>query len=277
MKSGAHRITHLHFPPHRPTYGFPRLRILVPLLTTDVVVSSTFTRGSPYGGSTPSGGRGCSPCARRRRQWLATVLHEPSGVHCAFDDVSAHGYDEPMSEPHRKLTLVDYERIPDDGLRHEIVEGVEFVTPAPDVAHQRFSRDLGAVLHEHVTSHGLGEIFFAPIDVVLSPFDVVQPDIVFVSKARSNIIGAKNIQSAPDLVVEILSPSTAAADRGLKSDLYARAGVEECWLVDLVDRSIEIRGFRGAYGTRCYREGETLVSECLPGFAVAPRGLFLGD
>lgn len=130
----------------------------------------------------------------------------------------------------RKLTLADYERIPSDGNRHELICGEEFVTPAPDVGHQRTSLKLVVLLHEHVESGTLGEILSAPTDVVLSDVDIVQPDILFVSRARGGIVGEKNIQGAPDLVVEIVSAATASVDRTLKLGLHAfrGAGVLDC-------------------------------------------------
>src|SRR5690349_12085342 len=124
----------------------------------------------------------------------------------------------------RKLTLSDYERIPPDGNRHEVLGGEEFVTPAPDIGHQRTSANLQFLLEQHVRGHALGLILDAPTDVLLSDEDFVQPDLLFVSKERGSIVGEKNIQGAPDLVVEILSPPTATVDRTLKRDLYARAG-----------------------------------------------------
>jgi len=143
----------------------------------------------------------------------------------------------------KKMTYEDYARIPADGKRHEIIEGEWYMTPAPDVWHQRASRKLERILDEHVTRHKLGEVFYAPIDVVISQVDVVQPDIIFVSTARSAIVGDKNIQGAPDLAIEILSPSTQSIDRGEKRQLYERAGVLEYWMVDAAARTVEIHEF----------------------------------
>ncbi len=183
----------------------------------------------------------------------------------------------PMRPIARKLTYADYEKIPDDGHRHEIIEGEEYMTPAPEVPHQRVSRKLERVLDEHVTKHSLGEIFHAPIDVVLSDEDVVQPDIIFISTARSASITRKNIRGAPDLVVEILSPSTAAVDRGPKRALYERAGVTEYWLVDPDVRTVEVRELGSPRRVRIYKDDQSFESAVLPGLVVRLAEIFSGS
>jgi Uma2 family endonuclease len=141
------------------------------------------------------------------------------------------------------LTYEDLRTLPEDGRRYEILLGELYVTPAPATKHQRISRNLGFLLHEHVTSRGLGEVLLAPIDVVLDPAGnpadraagartVVEPDLVFVATDRVQRIEERGIMGAPDLAVEILSPSTEAIDRGAKQQLYARYGVLHYWLVD---------------------------------------------
>lgn len=131
-----------------------------------------------------------------------------------------------------KLTYADYVALPDDGLRHEIIDGAHYVTPSPVVRHQRISRDLLLFLAIYLRTHPIGEVLDAPCDVLLSETDIVVPDLVFVSKARAHLITEKNLQGPPDLVVEILSPGTRSRDLRLKHDLYERAGVEEYWVVD---------------------------------------------
>ncbi|HEX6244931.1 MAG TPA: Uma2 family endonuclease [Polyangiales bacterium] len=130
------------------------------------------------------------------------------------------------------LTYDDLRATPDDGRRYELLEGVLCVTPAPSTTHQRISRNLGFVLHRYVSERGLGEVLNAPIDVILDPTTVVQPDLVFVAGARRGFISERGIEGAPDLVVEILSPSTAQRDRGIKQQLYAHFGVAHYWCVD---------------------------------------------
>ena len=181
-----------------------------------------------------------------------------------------------MATTIRKLTLADYEKIPADGYRHEIIEGEEFVTPSPEVPHQRVSRNLESLLHVHVSRERLGEVLAAPTDVVLSDTDVVVPDLVFVSAANAAIVTRKNIQGAPDLVVEILSPSTASIDRGAKRVLYERAGVREYWIVDPDAKTLEIHEFGSPRRTRVHKEGQSFTSALLPGLTIRLDELFGG-
>ncbi len=131
-----------------------------------------------------------------------------------------------------KFTFEDYLLFPDDGKRHELIDGEHYVTPAPNTKHQRSSGRLATALHVFVTQHRLGEVFAAPYDVVLSDVDVVQPDLLFVSAKRASIIGEARIQGAPDLVVEILSESTRKTDELIKRKRYEHFGVQEYWIVD---------------------------------------------
>ena len=131
-----------------------------------------------------------------------------------------------------KLTYADYELFPDDDLRHEIIDGEHYVTASPITRHQRISLSLLHLIQSYLDTHPIGELFSAPFDVVLSFHDVVVPDLIYLSKARAQLLTVKNLQGAPDLVVEILSPSTRPRDERLKRDLYERVGVEEYWLVD---------------------------------------------
>ena len=130
------------------------------------------------------------------------------------------------------LTYHDLWHTPEDGNRYEIIDGEAYVTPPPLTGHQRALRNLGRILDRHVTKNDLGEVLYAPVGVVLEKPTAVQPDLIFVAKGRVAIIQEKAVFGAPDLVVEMLSPSTAARDRGLKKDLYARSGVQCYWLLD---------------------------------------------
>jgi Uma2 family endonuclease len=169
-----------------------------------------------------------------------------------------------------RLTYEDYLDLPDDGKHYEILDGELSVTATPVIRHQRVSRNLGFLLHAHVQGGGLGEILKAPVTVMLAETTVVEPDLVFVSTARSGIIGERAIEGPPDLVIEILSPSTARRDRVIKMKLYARYGVDHYWIVDPEARILEIFERRG----RWYREAgsytgdERFRSALLPGLAV---------
>ncbi len=138
------------------------------------------------------------------------------------------------------LTYDDYLRLPNDGRRYEILEGEIFVSPSPVTKHQIVSGNLYAILHHHVRTHKLGLVLHAPTDVVLSYTNVVQPDLLFVSNARKKIITEKNIQGAPDLMVEILSETSAEHDRTSKKQIYARHGVKEYWLIDPDRETLEV-------------------------------------
>ncbi|HHW43526.1 MAG TPA: Uma2 family endonuclease [Desulfotomaculum sp.] len=130
------------------------------------------------------------------------------------------------------LTYEDYLDLPDDGNRYEILEGVLHVTPSPTTRHQRISRNLQRIVDDHVLRHDLGEVFYAPLDVLFSRISIAQPDLIFISHGRAAIITDKNIAGAPDLVVEILSPTTAKRDKVTKAHVYALYGVKYYWLVD---------------------------------------------
>src|SRR5438093_13342515 len=138
-----------------------------------------------------------------------------------------------------RFTYQDYLQLPEDR-RYEIVDGDLFMVPAPSPYHQKVSLKLEHLLYDHVTSRKLGEIFHAPCDLLVSEIDIVQPDIFYISNGRLSIIKERNIQGAPDLIVEILSPGTEKRDRGIKQKLYACAGVKEYWIVDTEARSIDL-------------------------------------
>ncbi len=174
----------------------------------------------------------------------------------------------------RKLTYADYEKIPPDGHRHEIIEGEEFMTPAPSPDHQGVIFNLVRVLGNHVVARGLGRLFTAPTDVVLSDHDIVQPDVFFIARGRTSIVGPRNIQGPPDLSIEVSSPSTSALDRGPKRTLYERSGVREYWVLDLPARSIEIHEFGNPRRVRIYQEGQSFESALLPGLTVRVEELF---
>ncbi len=171
-----------------------------------------------------------------------------------------------------RFTYRDYLLLPEDR-RYEIVDGDLFMTPAPTTYHQRISRNLVFFLHRHVLETAVGEILQAPCDVVLSDTDVVQPDILFVSKERSAIIGEKYVSAAPDLVVEILSEATAERDRTIKAKLYARAGVQELWIVNPIGKTVEVLRNTGAGFDRIalYQADDILLSPTLPGLEIPLR------
>ncbi len=135
--------------------------------------------------------------------------------------------------------------MPDDRNRREILGGDLYVAPAPSPSHQRAVVNLTLRLGNYLGTRGSGGLYCSPIDVVLSDTDVVQPDLVFVSAGRMHIVTSTAIQGVPDLVIEVLSPSTERVDRGRKMQTYARAGVREYWIADSDARMVEIYSLQG--------------------------------
>ena len=174
-----------------------------------------------------------------------------------------------------KYTYADYLKTSDDE-RYELLHGELVMAPAPREIHQYVLIKLVAKVETLVDERNLGTVYCAPFDVVLSDTNVVQPDLLFVSNERAHIITPDNIQGAPDLVVEILSPATAERDRIVKSELYAQHGVHEYWIVDPDARTITVfllnEGEFEEVDT--YSEGETLTSPMLAGFTFTLEGKF---
>lgn len=167
----------------------------------------------------------------------------------------------------RRYSYSDYLQMPDQP-RCEITAGRLRMTPSPSGEHQTALIRVCAILWQFADGTGLGKVIPAPYDVVLSDHDIVQPDILFIAKAHlDRYDGEGPLRGAPDLAIEILSPSTAEWDRVEKRALYARSGVQSYWLVDLKDRSITVISLPDD-AERIYRLGETLTDPVLPGFAM---------
>lgn len=181
----------------------------------------------------------------------------------------------PMSKLAIKFTYEDYRLLPEEK-RCELIEGEFYMVPSPSYSHQTISKALFLALNDFVNTHSLGQVLYAPLDVVLSDEDVVQPDILFISKERTRIITEENIRGAPDLVVEILSPGTAERDLTLKRKLYAKFGVREYWLVDPEHETIEVLSLsaRGYNKAGSYDIEKTLQSPLLKGLSLAIKRIF---
>lgn len=173
-------------------------------------------------------------------------------------------------------TWDDYVKFPDDGQRYEIIDGELFVTAAPIFGHQYTSGELYLILRKWADARGDGIVAYAPVDVVLAPDTIVQPDLIWISGARVTEILGDRVTGIPDLVIEILSPSTRSRDRGKKSEVYARFGGREYWLVDPRDESVEIRRRDGdRFVTYARGEGDTALTSSLSDeLVVVPRKLF---
>ena len=140
---------------------------------------------------------------------------------------------------HIVLTYEDYCALPDDGKRHEILDGELYMTPSPSVGHQRVAGNLFVALRTFVTGRKIGEVFIAPVDVIFERTSVVVPDLLFVGRDRAGIVTDRGIEGVPDLIVEIFSPGTERRDRVEKAQLFARHGVAHYWLVDPEARVLE--------------------------------------
>ena len=173
------------------------------------------------------------------------------------------------------FTYADYVQMPED-VRCEIIDGELIMAPAPNTMHQRISRRFVRVMDPFIADNRLGELFYAPTDVYLSETDIVQPDLLFVSAARAHIITDANVRGAPDLVVEIASPSTARRDRIIKADLYARFGVAEYWICNPTAETVDtLRLERGRLvPAGHYTLTDPLTTPLLPGLQIDLRDVF---
>ena len=184
------------------------------------------------------------------------------------------------SQHNTRLTYDDFVRIPDDGKRHEIIDGVHYVTPSPNLRHQELVLRLGVAFANFLEDRPeRGRVFLAPFDVVFSFHDVVEPDVIFVAPDELDILTDKNIQGTPALVIEVLSPSTRKRDQQVKHALYERTGVREYWLVDADVNAVTIhrratdRSFARAAGLTAARL-DTLETPLLPGWSLPLSRLF---
>ena len=165
-----------------------------------------------------------------------------------------------------KFAVRDYMALPEsEEKRYELIDGELHVVPSSTPRHQRAAIRLSTAMEEFVRRRELGEVFAAPLDVVLSDQDVLQPALMFISGDRAAIVAEQNVQGPPDLVVEILSPATAERDRTVKRVIYARYGVREYWTADPEARTIEVlKASEAGFETvRVYPEGMSVVSPLL--------------
>lgn len=180
----------------------------------------------------------------------------------------------------RRLTTEEFLRIPEDGKRHELVDGVHYVTPSPVPSHQvlvgRLYLSLGLFLEQR--PH-LGRIFLGPLDVVLSDRDVVEPDLLFIAADQTEILTMKNVQGPPALAIEVLSPSTRRWDERVKRRLFEERGIGEYWIVD--PAAHRVRVFRRAadgslpeVATLEAERGDRLEMPLLPGWSIVLADLF---
>ncbi len=178
-------------------------------------------------------------------------------------------------EKKKTYTYKDYERLP-EGTPYQLIRGELIMTPSPVPNHQIIKIRIEYELLKFVNDKKLGIVLDAPIDVYFSDTETYQPDIIFISKDRLNIIGEKKIEGPPDLIIEILSPATAYYDLRIKKDTYEQSGVKEYWIVDPIQKTIEIfvnKNARFEPVSIVKGEGE-VKSDLLNGFSIALREVF---
>ena len=181
-----------------------------------------------------------------------------------------------MSATKQKIwTYNDYSKL-DDDKRYEIIEGeLTEMSPSPREIHRAISINLGTIINIHVKENQLGKIYAAPFDLILDNKNVVQPDLMFISKERKKIITDGGIFGSPDLLIEILSPSTSKRDREVKFRLYEKFQVAEYWIIDPVKSKIEIYNLEDEkYRLSCsVQNNETVQSIVLSSVSVTYNNL----
>jgi Uma2 family endonuclease len=190
------------------------------------------------------------------------------------------GYDGALPNPRGvRLTYDDFVLFPDDGLRHELIDGEHYVTPSPNDKHQTVLANLHLLVGPWLRTHAVGKLWLAPFDVVLSPSDVVEPDLLYVSNERKALVATDtNVQGPPELVVEIGSPSTRKRDETIKRELYERAGVSEYWFVDPELDTVRVYRREGQQFARpielTAEAGDVLSTPLLPGLELPLTDIF---
>jgi len=171
---------------------------------------------------------------------------------------------------HAMATVQEYLDLSPGGPHYQLIEGELRMAPAPNRKHQRILRRLGNRLCDHAEYNQLGEVFYAPFDVFLTDFNVFQPDLLFVAEARKGLVSMRGVEGPPDLVVEILSPSTAKEDLGPKKHVYAATGVSEYWIIDPDANAVAVYFPSRSIDepAKILRPGEWLTSDFFPGLEI---------
>jgi Uma2 family endonuclease len=186
----------------------------------------------------------------------------------------------PAAPRDTRLTYDDFLLFPDDGRRHEIIDGEHYVTPSPNLRHQVLVGRLHFAIELFLRQHpGTGQVFMAPLDVLFTKWDIVEPDVLYVASDQNDILTEKNVQGPPALVIEILSKGTRKTDEQVKRRLFERGGVREYWLVDPELDLVKVfrRQGDGSFPrvSELSRElHEVLATPLLPGLAIGLDELF---
>jgi Uma2 family endonuclease len=190
------------------------------------------------------------------------------------------GTDRPQSPRSAvKLTYDDFLLFPDDGNRHELIDGEHYVTPSPNPRHQRILGKLHLAIGNFLERHPIGEVFFAPLDVVISNFDVVEPDLLYMSRERAaQVLVPEHVRGVPELVVEVASKGTRKRDETIKRALYQRAGITEYWVIDPKIEVVRVyqnapNGFGRPRELRRDAD-DTLTTTLLPGLQISLNEVF---
>lgn len=175
-----------------------------------------------------------------------------------------------LKEDEEIWTYANYLHLPNDGKTYQIIGGNLIMSPAPSLYHQSISRNLEFIIWEFVKEHDLGEVFDAPVDVIFSPINVTQPDIVYISKSRLNIAQKTGIFGPPDWIVEIVSPSNSEIDIRFKHQIYKSYGVKEYWIVNPEEEMVNVYILKeGGYTLKgVYLKEDTIEVGIIPGLKV---------
>jgi Uma2 family endonuclease len=182
----------------------------------------------------------------------------------------------PPSATAYRMKSREFFQLPEGPPYFQLIDGDLYMSPSPRRYHQQISMRLSLLLGNFIEDHGLGELYAAPSDVMLADDTVLEPDLYFVSLERAGILTEQGAAGAPDLVIEILSPSTAIMDLGRKREIYTRSGVREMWVIAPETRTIEIYHFAGGApaAATIVHEGETITSSVLQGFTAKAADVF---
>jgi Uma2 family endonuclease len=185
---------------------------------------------------------------------------------------------KPVTAPSARFTYEDFLNFPSDGKRHEVIDGEHYVTPSPNTKHQVVSMNLTRAFNFYLERQRVGQVFAAPFDVVFSDLDVVEPDLLYISRERSGILTDEHVRGSPDLVVEIVSPGTRKTDEVTKRKVYERFDVKEYWVVDPELDAVKVYRRDGGVFARAAEltaeAGDILTTPLLPDFSVSVADLF---
>ncbi len=180
-----------------------------------------------------------------------------------------------MQTETKKYTYDDYAKLP-EGSAYQLINGELIMSPAPNIYHQKIAANLFIFFNNYIEENKKGTILFSPVDVYFDENETYQPDIVFISKERNGIIKEKRIEGAPDIIIEVLSENNAYYDLKHKKNIYEKYGVKEYWIVDPMDKSIEVYNNEDAkfcLSDKKERKGE-IKSKILSGLKIEALKVF---